>query len=480
MAKSGYFMNKLSISNGTKSTVAYTFASLFSKGIAFITIPIFTRIMTTEQIGIVNIYNSWFSLIYVFSTLSLTSGGYQVALKKFEKHRNEYVSSVVTITSLTAAVISFITLLFCNQLEDIIGLPKNIIVLMCVGLLVSPAMDFWLAKERYEYKYKSATLVTVLGALLGTAVSVCIVYKINNSAVARLFSNFIIIYGIDLVILLAIMAKGRCFFNKDYWRFSLQLGLPMIAYSISAQVLNVSDRLMINHYIGESAVGIYGTLYSISTISLILWNALNASFVPFLHKNIEHDRHKIQQYSTMLLLLYAMFAILLTYFSPEIVRVFATAEYYEAIYIMPPIAAGISMMAISNMYSNLLLYYQKTSVIMTASISAALINVILNALCIPHYGYMAAAYTTTIAYIVLACIQGVYVFITRLGTNNANKDRVYSDKNIFYIALLSIIACMLGLPLYLNTIIRYIVIILLLIGIVVVVINKKLYKAIIR
>lgn len=473
-------MKKMIISNGTKSTIAYTFASLFSKGIAFITIPFFTRIMTTEQIGVVNIYNSWFSLIYVFSTLSLTSGGYQVALKKFEKNRNEYISSVVSITSLIAILVTIIMLLCYNRLEGIIGLPPILIVLMCIGLLVSPAMDFWLAKERYEYKYKSATFVTIFSAFFGTIVSIWVVYRINNSAIARLFSNYAIIYGIDFVVLLAIILKGRCFYNKDYWLYSLRLGLPMIAYSISAQVLNVSDRLMINHYIGESAVGIYGTLYSISTISLILWNALNASFVPFLHKNIEHSRRKIQKYSAMLLILYAMFAVLLTYFSPEIVKVFATAEYYEAIYMMPPIAAGISMMAISNMYSNILLYYHKTGVIMLASISAALINVVLNAFFIPRYGYMAAAYTTTIAYIILAFIQGIYVYINKLGVTDTCREKVYNDKNILYIGLLCIISCMLGIPLYSNDFIRYIAIVFLLIVSIIVIINKKMYRVLIR
>ena len=47
------------VSQGAKSAVAYTFASLFSKGLAFITVPIFTRIMSTDEIGTVNLYNSW-------------------------------------------------------------------------------------------------------------------------------------------------------------------------------------------------------------------------------------------------------------------------------------------------------------------------------------------------------------------------------------------------------------------------------------
>ena len=61
------------IPQGAKSGFVYTFATLFSKGLAIITVPVFTRIMSTEQIGIVNLYNTWYSLITIVATLALTS-----------------------------------------------------------------------------------------------------------------------------------------------------------------------------------------------------------------------------------------------------------------------------------------------------------------------------------------------------------------------------------------------------------------------
>ena len=56
------------IPTGAKSAIVYTASSVFTRGLAIITVPIFTRLMTTEQIGVVNIYNSWYSLISAFAT----------------------------------------------------------------------------------------------------------------------------------------------------------------------------------------------------------------------------------------------------------------------------------------------------------------------------------------------------------------------------------------------------------------------------
>ena len=68
------------MSESAKSAIVYTLSTVFSRGLAIITVPIFTRLMTTDQIGEVNLYNSWYSLISVVATLSLTSGGYSVAI----------------------------------------------------------------------------------------------------------------------------------------------------------------------------------------------------------------------------------------------------------------------------------------------------------------------------------------------------------------------------------------------------------------
>ena len=46
------------MSESAKSAIVYTLSTVFSRGLAIITVPIFTRLMTTDQIGEVNLYNS--------------------------------------------------------------------------------------------------------------------------------------------------------------------------------------------------------------------------------------------------------------------------------------------------------------------------------------------------------------------------------------------------------------------------------------
>lgn len=75
--------------------------------------------MTTDQVGVVNLYSSWYSMITVVSTLALTSGGFSIALREFEKERDQYVSSVLSLTSIVAiglALLYFVAPSFWNNI----------------------------------------------------------------------------------------------------------------------------------------------------------------------------------------------------------------------------------------------------------------------------------------------------------------------------------------------------------------------------
>lgn len=460
-------MNKIkqrlnSVPVGAKSAVVYIASSVFTKGLAIITVPIFTRLMTSDQIGVVNIYNSWYSLISAFATLSLTSGGFAVAMKDYADSRDEYESSVLTLTTIVALLISLVYFLAPSIWQNVLGLSNGLIILMLIGFLVAPARDFWLARQRYEYKYKLAGAVSIFTALAASIVSVLVVLNLSennvkNTADGRLFANYLVIYGVAAVIWVYVIAKGKTFYNKEYWKMSLAISIPLVGYNIAGQILNVSDRMMISSMVNNSAVGIYGTLYTVSSLSLMVWQAINASLVPYLFQNIDKKEHNIIKISNLLMLAYAVLAVLLTYFAPEIVTILATSEYYEAIYIMPPIAAGVFFTSYANLYSNIAVYYKKSKYVMYPAFVAAGLNLILNYIFINIFGYMAAAYTTLVSYIVLALLQALWSKKV-CADNNNDINRIFDNKRMLLLALCTTAATLMGIPLYANTFIRYAVI----------------------
>ena len=398
-------------------------------------------------------------MISAIATLSLTSGGYVVALREYENQRDTYQSSVLSLTSLIALVIAGVYVLSPQLWSNILGLPNELIILMLVGFLFAPARDFWLARQRYEYKYKLSGLVMMGSALIASVFSILVVIRlsgVNEAVVAegRLYSNYLVIYGVSAVIWVCTFIKGKTLYNKEFWKISLSLSLPLVGYSVASQILTVSDRMMISRMVGDSAVGIYSTLYTVSSLSLLVWQAVHSSFVPYIFRNIDGDHNGIKRVSAQLMTFYAAVAVLMTFLAPEIVKILAPEEYYEAIYIMPPIAAGIFFTSFANLYSDIAVYYKRTKYVMYPAIIAALSNLILNFIFISLYGYMAAAYTTLFSYVLFAFFQGVWAGKI-CKEHGMGKGTIYNDKYMIVLAIITTLISLSGVLFYGNTALRY-------------------------
>ena len=95
------------------------------------------------------------------------------------------------------------------------------------------------------------------------------------------------------------------------------------------------------------------------------------------------------------------------------------------------------------------MYYEKTKKIMVASVSGAVLNLVLNVICINLFGYIAAAYTTLICYMFFAFAH--YIIMRLICREYLNNIEIYDMK---FIIILSIIFTFT----YGNMLIRYLII----------------------
>ena len=228
-------------SEAAKSAVVFTVAILLSRGISIISTPIFTRIMPPDQIGIVGLFTSYLSIISSVSSLALNSGGFMVGLKEFADKRNEYISSLLTLTTITAFVLVVTFTIAPSFWSSLLGLPVGLLYLLLFGCLVTPAYEFWLMRQRYEYQYKKAAIITVLTSVLSTTFAVIAVILVKDIpehlGELRLYvatGSSLMVY---LVIWLILLFRGRTFYNKLYWSFSLALSLPLLGHSFASQIV---------------------------------------------------------------------------------------------------------------------------------------------------------------------------------------------------------------------------------------------------
>ena len=99
--------------------------------------------------------------------------------------------------------------------------------------------------------------------------------------------------------------------------------------------------------------------------------------------------------------------------APELLLIMGGKEYLETKYLIPPVMVGYVFQFVYSLYVNIEFYHKKQKNIAFGTMIACVINIILNYLLIPKFGYIAAAYTTLIGYISLYVIH--YIFVKKLG-----------------------------------------------------------------
>lgn len=448
--------NKIKIlSVQKKAALAYIVANLLNKGLSYLTLPIFTRLMPTNQMGIVTTFSSWQNILYPIITLSLTSGSINVAFLEYKENRDKYESNILTISSITGFCFLIISLIFKNTLSDLLLLPESLIVLLAWIIILNPALDIWYARQRYEFQYIKVLVVSVISSFSSTCMAILFLYIYKNEknlAVVRLISQNIPLLVIYAFFFLFIFIKGKSLFVKDIWIYALKLSLPLIVHALAKNILDLSDRLMIAQMCGNSKAGIYGTVYGISSMSLVIWSAINSSLIPDTFNKLEKKEYnELNSLLLEVMCIFGLFSLILTLFAPEILEILTTSQYYEAVYIMPAIAGGVYLTCVYNIFGNLLLFKKKSLNIMFATLSAAILNIVLNYVFIKTFGYMAAAYTTMASFILLSIFQGGMVKIIY-------KEHVANFFKIGVVSLFFVLLELLCIPLYRVTLIRYILV----------------------
>lgn len=389
------------LSTQAKAAFWFTGCSFLQKGISFITVPIFTRMMSIEEYGIYTLYVSWYQILIIITSLYLFNGVYDNAMSKFEGDRDKFTSSIQGLSITVTLIVFFLYLISNKAWESLLGLPNVYIVLMFMEMLVAPAAYFWSARQRFEYQYKRLVVITVMKSLVNPLLGLILVSLFSDKALGRVISIVIVELVFDLTLMIYQFVKGKVFFDKIYWKYGITLAIPLIPHYLAGIILNQGDRVMIDRLVGKSAVAMYGVAYSIGMLVQIFVNAINSAITPWIYASMKEKKiSEIHNKLNPILVLVAVLICGLITVSPELVMVFGTEKYVDAVFVIPPVAASVYFIFLYGILAFPEFYYEKTKFLMFASIGAAALNVVLNYVFIKKYGFVAAGYTTLVCYII--------------------------------------------------------------------------------
>lgn len=460
-------------SPAVKASMVLLASNLVLKGLSMISGPIFTRIMSTAQYGLVSNYNSWRDIFFVFVTLNLASGVFNNGMLEFRTDRDRFQFSLVSITALLTGIFLVVFQLFQKTFTSVMELPSSLIYIMILYYLATPAFQFWSGRQRYEYKYKALAYITVLSAVASMGIGIFAVLNTSddNSAIIKISvtEGINIIIGLFFILYTGYKASFRI--NLEYCKYALAFNIPLLPHYLSMYVLSSSDRIMITKMVGLSATAIYSVSYTVASFITILWQSIEASLSPWIYEKLNrNEKENVREVTGKTLLILAAACLFCTLFAPEIMSLLAPEEYSAGIYVIPPVTAGVFFTAMYSVYMRVELFYKQSGFATIATSIAALANIFLNFIFIQWFGAVAAGYTTMISYALLAALH--YFNVKRKHYETAFDNRKFLILSILVISA----TCFISFT-YSLSIIRYLIIA---VGFVVMIRNRKKIVFLIR
>ncbi len=456
-----------------KIGLIYTISNVIIKGMAFLTTPIFTRLMSQAEIGGFSNISSWANIISIIAALSLGSS-ISRAKYDYDESIDEYIASITIIGSFFALVLWGVVELNIHHFENFFGMNSLYIRSIMLYSVFSPCVQSLLTKYRMYNDYKKVILLTWITLLVTTVASLGMTILMENKLTGRVIGTYAVVAIVDIAIWLYAIWKGKHITFK-YLKYAFALSLPLLVHELAGVLLNSSGKIIINRLCGENDGALFSIAYTIAMLITMLMSSVNQAWVPwFFDKLATNDTHSVKKIVPSYTAVFTLGCIAVMLIGPEMVLIFGGSSYMPAIRAIPPICFSVSLQFVYTLYVNVEFYLKKTKYISFATVGATIINIGANYLLIPRFGYIAAAYASIIGF---AFMMVFHYLVCR----KTAYSKLFDVKILLLNIAICFIAMILVLLLYKSNFVRLIVMgVLFAVVSILAFINRKKLKTIIK
>ncbi len=379
-----------------------------------IAIPIITRLFPPED------YGNYVLVLATVSVFSIIVGWLSMSIIRFypaykrDSRLDEFYGTTIKLTGISIIVLSLIFMIILFLSKNHIS--ANLYYLMRIGLFVfistscfNILQGFLRAKRRAGWYTRFSIWISVTTLVFGIALIMIFHYGVEGLLWGSILSMVIVLP------LLWRIAVEKSPTTKD---ISIPLaskmakyGFPLVVGNLAAWILSLSDRYIVEFFQGSQEVGIYSVSYNISahSIGLIASLFLLASWPIEIsiweNKGEKAAQEFLSNLSRYYLIICFPLTVGLSVLAKPVIDVLATQKYYEGYKIVPLVVTGAFFLGLQRRFQSGIAYHKKTYYIMFCTVISGLLNLGLNLILVPKYGYMAAAVTTLISYVFLLLLM---------------------------------------------------------------------------
>jgi O-antigen/teichoic acid export membrane protein len=389
-----------------KTTIIYLIGNILEKILSFLMLPLYTHYLSATDYGLLTIIQSLITINVIIFSLSLKGAASRFHFDGRSFYKKIHYGNIFLSVTLFSILGSLLLWIFKEKIFKLIGnIPVYpyiyFIIIISYGNIIFTLYQLMLQMEHKAIKFIKNNLIRFF---FTTLLSIYFIVFLGKKVEGILLSSAIIFLGY-LVYIYINLVKMEIKFNLNIRliKKNLSYSIYLVPHNL-ASILNIFlDRFYISNMINLYSTGIYALAGQFANILSLFSTTINNAITPnILRAYKEKNYLYIKNLTNIIIVFISIVALIISFFSPEVVNFIAPKEYKNAQTIVPL----LSFYGVFQMYyfltSRILFYEQKaTEFIPFITIISLLLNFIFNYFFIKFFGVKGAAIATLLSIIIV-------------------------------------------------------------------------------
>jgi O-antigen/teichoic acid export membrane protein len=370
---------------------AYQFGDIVAKGIALVTIPLYTRHISPAGYGAANSLLTAVILASIFLRVGVGEAFIRFYFDDDDFSRRARIARTATATvAWTTTAASLLAVVFSGALSRLILGYHDPLLIDCaiVGLWAFTNLEMAYAQLRVDERARAYVFASGANVGLTVIFTVTLVVVANEGARGLLLGNF----GASALVVLGLWwVLRRRFSLRIHWadlRAMLRFGLPTVPADASVYALQVADRFYLFRSYSHAAAGDYSVALQFATVVFVVVRGFQYAWPPLAY-SIESDAEASKLYSlvtTYFVLATGAVVAAVALLGRWIVRLLAAPQYFGAHSALPWLALAWTLYGLYQVMIVITGRARVTSRNLPAAAAGLVVNVVLLLVLVPTGG----------------------------------------------------------------------------------------------
>lgn len=386
----------------------YLFANLATKALSFVSIPVYTRLLTVEEYGVVGVFTSVVGIATVLFSLNA-----EVAVGRYfydAENRDDFKRFVGTTLFLCFLIFCLTSSLFVFLIPRI---SESLSFTCKFTFFLLPLSFYQIVYSIFEQIYnpllesKKIAIVSSVQAYLGfVIIALCMFMLHEERYYGYAYGSIITMFVMIVYLYRQIRPYCKFAFKRSHVKYILNYCLPYIPYSLSSVILIQFSRVIMGNSQGYSLTGAYTLTTNTAALMMMVIGITHSAWNPYFFRYMNNkDTASIDSDYNLIWRITLLITLGIASYGYEIALVLSKGgEYLKTMYILPLLVLGYVFYQWAYVYLRNTAYAKRTIWMALSVFASGISNVVFNAWLIPLYGEVGAAMATVSSFFILMLV----------------------------------------------------------------------------